>query len=768
MERRIKARNFQLLIFPMLRIATVASLVAAVALPARSEPASFMRNGEPFFPIATWGGPWPGGERVYPDHLAEYTAAGFNEFEEWWTGSRANEPDYPAYYVTALDNAAAHDLAVILHIYAIAGYPKIACDPEDPDNCWQYVDKPWPERQAQLDTLLTGVKDHSALLSYETRDEAYWGALWPNCYLTQMKQYIEDPSRDPNHHIVANFVDIIVEGNPTCAQSEYCDTPLPVPLETCCIEGWQEWMSIASAFTMDIYPVGTGPGGGNKPLGSVSQGFARLRDEIVNDPSVPLGMILQGCAPTDWGGGGGTSRPTYAQTRFMAFDVITEAFDVITEGAKMIQWYGVNHLPNTSDPCWQGITTVAGQLSFLHDALAGGVSLSPGPLTYTVSPSSLHAICKEYEGNKILIVTNPSDNAAGVDAQITVSGWATAAQVMFEDEFITVISEIFPDHFDAWGVHLYQNIFVHVDMGTTDEVKGLKHIVDNVPDGDTEPASIGGREARKNVDPATDYYFYFDVSNIFANQGSQSDIYILLDYYDTDTGSLGLEYDADDGKLYKNGGSVTLDNDNQWERHVYHITDAYFGNRQNGGADFRIAKYGGGVFYLDRVEVWVESPLPAQASSPDPNDLGDDVSRTAELSWGPADKATSYDVYLGTSNPPAFRGNQPETTFDTGLMDALKCYYWRINSVNDYGTVTGQVWSFTTESYTGDFDLDLDVDQEDFGYLQACFSGDTRPYEVGCGDADLDTDDDVDLDDFSVFQLCMNGANNPPGPSCPE
>jgi hypothetical protein len=83
--------------------------------------------------------------------------------------------------------------------------------------------------------------------------------------------------------------------------------------------------------------------------------------------------------------------------------------------------------------------------------------------------------------------------------------------------------------------------------------------------------------------------------------------------------------------------------------------------------------------------------------------------------------------------------------------------------VNDYGTTTGQAWSFTTESYTGDFDRDLDVDQEDFGLFQACLSGFNRPYASGCEEADLDADDDVDLDDFTEFQACMNGANQIPG-----
>ena len=67
----------------------------------------------------------------------------------------------------------------------------------------------------------------------------------------------------------------------------------------------------------------------------------------------------------------------------------------------------------------------------------------------------------------------------------------------------------------------------------------------------------------------------------------------------------------------------------------------------------------------------------------------------------------------------------------------------------------------------GDFDDDGDVDQEDFGILQECYSGSDIPYEPGCEYADLhppeNPDGDVDLGDFGVFQTCMNGSNNPPG-----
>ncbi|MHC4445723.1 MAG: PKD domain-containing protein [Planctomycetota bacterium] len=68
----------------------------------------------------------------------------------------------------------------------------------------------------------------------------------------------------------------------------------------------------------------------------------------------------------------------------------------------------------------------------------------------------------------------------------------------------------------------------------------------------------------------------------------------------------------------------------------------------------------------------------------------------------------------------------------------------------------------------GDFDIDGDVDQEDFGHLQECMMGTGNPQnDPSCLDARLDEDDDVDLEDFTMFENCMSGANIPQtSPSC--
>jgi hypothetical protein len=63
----------------------------------------------------------------------------------------------------------------------------------------------------------------------------------------------------------------------------------------------------------------------------------------------------------------------------------------------------------------------------------------------------------------------------------------------------------------------------------------------------------------------------------------------------------------------------------------------------------------------------------------------------------------------------------------------------------------------------GDFDLDGDVDLDDFLAFQACFNGPNRPFaQAECGGADFDHDVDADLADFLTFQGCFNGPNRPP------
>jgi hypothetical protein len=86
----------------------------------------------------------------------------------------------------------------------------------------------------------------------------------------------------------------------------------------------------------------------------------------------------------------------------------------------------------------------------------------------------------------------------------------------------------------------------------------------------------------------------------------------------------------------------------------------------------------------------------------------------------------------------------------------------------------------------GDFDGDGDVDggtgsPGDLEAFQACVTGPGIAYDpsnlpAGCElspvngflPADFDRDGDVDQDDFGIFQRCYSGANKPAGLSCAD
>jgi hypothetical protein len=92
-------------------------------------------------------------------------------------------------------------------------------------------------------------------------------------------------------------------------------------------------------------------------------------------------------------------------------------------------------------------------------------------------------------------------------------------------------------------------------------------------------------------------------------------------------------------------------------------------------------------------------PAPGEASSPVPADGEINVSIDSGLSWAAGVDTTSHDVYFGTnSNPDAaeFQGNQAETGFAPVSLDYSTTYFWRVDEVNDAGTTSGPVWSFTT------------------------------------------------------------------------
>jgi autotransporter-associated beta strand protein len=150
-----------------------------------------------------------------------------------------------------------------------------------------------------------------------------------------------------------------------------------------------------------------------------------------------------------------------------------------------------------------------------------------------------------------------------------------------------------------------------IDLGATDITNSLTRA--NNADGDTVVETVGGLACRGNLDPATDRYMYFKVADSFAYQMENGDVTIEVEYYDiTGNTVVGLQYDSTstvpaNPAFTNHPQNITTTGSNTWRTVRFEIADAYFGNRQNGGADFRF-NFNGKKLNINRV--WVRLPEP--------------------------------------------------------------------------------------------------------------------------------------------------------------
>jgi hypothetical protein len=303
----------------------------------------------------------------------------------------------------------------------------------------------------------------------------------------------------------------------------------------------------------------------------------------------------------------------------------------------------------------------------------------------------------------------------------------------------------------------------YINLGTNNIENNL--YIASPADGDHVQANIGGRDCRKNEVAGQDKYMYFRIDDLWAYQGSQTEVWITMEYYDSGTENFKLQYDATDGTYYKNSDSIDRTNTNAWKAYLWHVTDAYFGNNQNGASDFRF--WGGDTedFYIDTVEVTTvpqgpQSPVAVINANPIPVQVYLPVSFDGSGSYDPDGNIVSYEWDFeidGTVDSTEISANY---TYETIATHTCKL------TVTDNDAMTGSnTIEITVVPVTADFDADGDVDHEDFGHLQECYTGHTVPItDPSCQDADLDDDGhgDADLDDFNIFLNCMNGANMPP------
>jgi len=105
-------------------------------------------------------------------------------------------------------------------------------------------------------------------------------------------------------------------------------------------------------------------------------------------------------------------------------------------------------------------------------------------------------------------------------------------------------------------------------------------------------------------------YLYFSLDDNLVFSGTSPNSWITVDYYDTSaTTRIGIEYDSPGEAItskYKDGGFQEIGNTRRWKSRTFSLKDAYFGNRENGGSDFRF--YTWGIMFLKSVYVTSNNP----------------------------------------------------------------------------------------------------------------------------------------------------------------
>ena len=138
----------------------------------------------------------------------------------------------------------------------------------------------------------------------------------------------------------------------------------------------------------------------------------------------------------------------------------------------------------------------------------------------------------------------------------------------------------------------------------------------------------------------------------------------------------------------------------------------YFGLSGEGGIetdilgifDFPNAQWKATIFNVEK-EIKVSSyPVNKPPNIPTieyPLNNSTDILTDSPLKWSctdPDGDPLRFDVYFGTaSNPSLVKSNQTDLTYNPGLLNNNKKYYWKIVANDNHGgTTAGPIWNFTT------------------------------------------------------------------------
>jgi len=371
-----------------------------------------MVHGKPFFPIGCYNPPQ--GTTYH-----ELAKAGFNLVQ---CDAKISELDK------------AHDAGLKVWISSLAGELDFSNDAD--------------RKKTRIREKVDALKEHPALLVWESRDEPAW--TWkepakpavPAAGLTQGHEFLK--SLDKNHpiwinHAPRNLVKTLIKFS-RGTDIVSCDI---YPIIPC---GIREMYAIENGFQGDLL---------NQTASAVGEYTRKMRKVAGADRSV--WMVLQAFAweatrEADEQDSSKILYPTYEQLRFMAYDAVIN-------GANGILFFGT-HTLNRQSPLWSDLKRVVKELSdmshvFLTTTLDVKLHVEYTELGYSMD-TVLEFLVKDYKGKVYIVAANTSP----YPAQVTVSGFksltsSNVLEVFNEHRSLSCKEGAFTDYFKGFGVHVY-------------------------------------------------------------------------------------------------------------------------------------------------------------------------------------------------------------------------------------------------------------------------------------------------------------------------
>jgi hypothetical protein len=200
-----------------------------------------------------------------------------------------------------------------------------------------------------------------------------------------------------------------------------------------------------------------------------------------------------------------------------------------------------------------------------------------------------------------------------------------------------------------------------VYLGTNNVADALTQI--EYVDGITGGSFLGNQNCRTNAGS----YVYFRIADTFSvsNAAGQAAT-VEIEYFDNISGAvLGLHYDSLTAAYATHPTTVTTTGNGGWKNFRWNVTNAFFGNRQNGQSDFRITLNAGKKVGLRRASVFLpeEQNPGAVPGAPRLEFAGN------TLKWNVTDDAVGWRLFKSAAlNPASWQAVTNSLSFTNGKV----------------------------------------------------------------------------------------------------